>query len=175
VRLRVGRVPLHGIAVHTAQISPALVRRGAEGRARDAVLVGRLNRFRGAVPDAPEWHRQPEPTGARQEAGLYVTGEGLRAVRVHDDHHVRNGRPVPSAHVAAVRRGAGRRMSAPAASPPWRRPRMATVQGFYHSRVRRLRVGHLLRSVHVEVGVDWSAYTMVIILLLELRETYMTY
>jgi len=117
VRLRVRRVPLHGVAVRTAQVSPALVRRGAEGRARDAVLVGRRNRCRGAVPDAPQRRRQPEPTGARQEAGHHVAGEGLRAVRVHDVHHVRDGRPVPGAHVAAVRRGAGRRMSAPAARP----------------------------------------------------------
>lgn len=171
MRLRVRRVPLHGIAVHTAQISPSLVRRGAKGRARNTVLVGRRNRCRGVVPDALERLRQPEPAGARQEAGHHVTGEGLRAVRVHDVHHVRDGRPVPSAHVAAVRRGAGRRMSAPAARPPWRRPRLATVQGFHHSRVRRLRVSHLLRSVHVEVGVNWSAYIMVIILLLELWET----
>jgi len=117
VRLRVGRVPLHGVAVRAAQISSALVRRGTEGCARDAVLVVRRNRFRGAVPDASERRRQPESAGARQEAGHHVAGEGLRAVRVHGVRRVRDGRSVPSAHVAAVRRGAGQRVSAPAARP----------------------------------------------------------
>jgi len=170
VRLRAGRVPLHSVAVRAAQISLALVRRGAQGRARDAVLVGRRDRHRRSVPDVPE-RRQPEQTGARQEVGFHVADEDVRALRVHDDHHVRNGHPVPDAHVTALGRGDGRRVSATATRQPWRRwPRLATVQGFHHSRVRRLRVWHLRGAVLVEVGVDWSAYYGYYILLLGLQD-----
>lgn len=129
MRLRFGRVPVHGVAVCTARVPPALVRSGAEGRAPVAVLVGRRVRHRDAVPGAPaitgRRHRSAERTGARQEAGHHVAGESLRAVRVHDVHHVCDGRPVPAAHDAAVGRGCGRRVSAPAERLP--RPRLATV------------------------------------------------
>jgi len=125
MRLRFGRVPVHGVAVRAAQVPPALVRRGAEGRTLVAVLVGRCVCHRDAVTDVPDQHHTAEQTGARQEVGIHVAGESVRAIRLHDVHDGCDGRRVPAAHDVAIGRGPGRRVSAPAARPP--RPRLATV------------------------------------------------
>lgn len=170
VRLRAWRVPVHGAAVRAAHVPLALVRRNAEGRARVAVLVGGREGVHGTAVAADADTRPPATAGARQEAGHHVAGERVRAVRVHDVHHNRDHRPVPSVPVDAVGRGVGRRVSAQAARPPrrpyqprvrrtavaaraTRRPRLATVQSFHHRCVRRLRVRDLLRVEHVKVRV----------------------